>query len=299
MPCWPFCSTNRSISRETINTLSHMWWYRNRTVDLVKYSSRPEDFLSFISAFDRFLWYGKGRRNAGIYQQQWFDYTGLDSCKDRRLMKAFSLPVLFALDTSNADGLSLQCGPSYPFALSNADARIRGYCDQSKIQRVNRFDWCLGSVEFHIDFRTAIFSLTPDIGIPILSTCKKTGFHEHASSSSIFVVMIFAQFSLVKLSRCFLAITSCHLRSCFAMSNCRSSQLMICCLLIDTRSTSFSSCCSLLLSSLFFSYGPFFNRECFIVSCTAWHISVLQTTTQILHRMTEFSLDDKLYFSYW
>ncbi|UJR13493.1 hypothetical protein I4U23_000507 [Adineta vaga] len=35
---------------------------------------------------------------------------------------------------------------------------------------------------------TAIFSLTPNTGIPIISTCKKTGFHEHVSSPPLYVI---------------------------------------------------------------------------------------------------------------
>ncbi|CAF1305232.1 unnamed protein product [Rotaria magnacalcarata] len=34
---------------------------------------------------------------------------------------------------------------------------------------------------------TAIFSLTPDTGIPIISTCKKTGFHEHINNPPLFL----------------------------------------------------------------------------------------------------------------
>ncbi|CAF1262728.1 unnamed protein product [Adineta ricciae] len=34
---------------------------------------------------------------------------------------------------------------------------------------------------------TAIFSLTPETGIPVISTCKKTGFHEHVNNPPLFL----------------------------------------------------------------------------------------------------------------
>ncbi|CAF2335272.1 unnamed protein product [Rotaria sp. Silwood2] len=34
---------------------------------------------------------------------------------------------------------------------------------------------------------TAVFTLTPDTGIPIISTCKKTGFHEHVNNPPLFL----------------------------------------------------------------------------------------------------------------
>ncbi len=47
--------------------------------------------------------------------------------------------------------------------------------------------------KFHYIYllRTTIFSLTPDVGIPILSTCKKSGFHEHVNNPSLYLVIIF------------------------------------------------------------------------------------------------------------
>ncbi|CAF0897370.1 unnamed protein product [Adineta ricciae] len=41
------------------------------------------------------------------------------------------------------------------------------------------------SPKFH---ETAIFSLTSNTGIPIISTCRKTGFHEHANNPPLYVI---------------------------------------------------------------------------------------------------------------
>lgn len=51
---------------------------------------------------------------------------------------------------------------------------------------------------FFLSSSTEIYSLTPDVGIATLSSCTKTGFHEHINRPPLYIVSQFTYFSRIK-----------------------------------------------------------------------------------------------------